>query len=204
MPEGIVYILTNSAMDDIIKIGRTDNLQQRMRSLYTVGVPAPFTCYYAARVAEAEQVERNVHEIFANERVNKQREFFSTDPHRAALVIKMVALEEVSDRTKLDAADADAITAADKATEKRRRLNFAVIDISVGEELTFANRDDVKCTVHHQVPAQVEYDGVITTLSASARTVLGVDYGVQGALYWMYDGETLNARRLRMENDSPC
>ena len=92
MPEGIVYVLTNSAMDDIIKIGRTDNLQQRMRSLYTAGVPAPFTCYYAARVAEAEQVERNVHEIFANERVNKQREFFSTDPHRAALVIKMVGV----------------------------------------------------------------------------------------------------------------
>ena len=203
MPEDIVYILTNSAMGDMIKIGHTENLPQRMRTLYTAGVPAPFTCYYAARVADAVQVERNLHEIFANERVNKQREFFSTDPHRAALVIKMVALEEVSDSTKLDAADADAVTAADKATEKRRRLNFAVIDIPVGAELAFANRDDVKCTVHNQVPAQVEYDGEITTLSASARTVLGVDYGVQGALYWMYDGETLNARRLRMEEDSP-
>ena len=32
MPE-IVYILTNSRMDDLVKIGRTENLPERMRSL---------------------------------------------------------------------------------------------------------------------------------------------------------------------------
>jgi hypothetical protein len=42
-------------------------------------------------------------------------------------------------------------------------------------------------------------DGKVTSLSASAQKILGYDYGVAGTDYWMYEGETLDERRTRLE-----
>ena len=44
----IVYLLTNPVMPDLVKIGRTTNLEERLRSLSThSGVPVPFEVFYA-------------------------------------------------------------------------------------------------------------------------------------------------------------
>ena len=63
MPE-IVYILTNEAMPDMVKIGITSTtVEERMKSLQTTGVPLPFTCYYAAEVEDAGKIERVLHAL---------------------------------------------------------------------------------------------------------------------------------------------
>ncbi len=48
MKEGIVYILTNPAMPNLVKIGMTTRLEVgiRMSELYTTGVPVPFECSF--------------------------------------------------------------------------------------------------------------------------------------------------------------
>ena len=52
MSEGIVYVLTNPAMPGMVKIGKTGReVEARLNDLYTTGVPLPFECAYAARVA---------------------------------------------------------------------------------------------------------------------------------------------------------
>jgi len=45
----IVYVLTNSAMPGLVKIGYTaqDDANSRIAQLYTTGVPVPFTIEYA-------------------------------------------------------------------------------------------------------------------------------------------------------------
>jgi hypothetical protein len=45
----IVYVLSNSAMPGLHKIGMTDKDDRtvRMKELYTTGVPLPFDCVYA-------------------------------------------------------------------------------------------------------------------------------------------------------------
>ncbi len=44
----IVYVLTNPTMPGLIKIGRTTNLEQRVKSLSSdTGVPLPFEVFYA-------------------------------------------------------------------------------------------------------------------------------------------------------------
>ena len=49
MKDGIVYVLTNPAFPNLVKIGITtrDEVQVRMAELYTTGVPLPFKCVYA-------------------------------------------------------------------------------------------------------------------------------------------------------------
>lgn len=55
--QGIVYILINPAIPNLIKIGMTtaEDVKSRMAQLYTTGVPLPFECVYAARVSDHEK-----------------------------------------------------------------------------------------------------------------------------------------------------
>ena len=47
--EGSVYVLTNPAMPNMVKIGKTTrDVELRLADLYSTGVPLPFECEYAA------------------------------------------------------------------------------------------------------------------------------------------------------------
>lgn len=74
----IVYILTNEAMPDLIKIGlTTDSVETRMTQLSShSGVPFPFECYFAAEVEDCVKLEKLLHQLFSEARVNPKREFF--------------------------------------------------------------------------------------------------------------------------------
>lgn len=56
----IVYVLTNPAMPGIVKIGKTTQLEveERMKQLYSTGVPVPFDCVFACKVKNATTVEK--------------------------------------------------------------------------------------------------------------------------------------------------
>ena len=44
MKPGIVYVLVNEAFDSYVKIGKTINLEQRLKQLDNTSVPLPFRC----------------------------------------------------------------------------------------------------------------------------------------------------------------
>ena len=49
--EGSVYVLTNPAMPNMVKIGKTTrDVELRLADLYSTGVPLLFECEYAAKV----------------------------------------------------------------------------------------------------------------------------------------------------------
>src|SRR4051812_26836417 len=77
MPD-IVYVLTNEAMPGLVKIGlTTDSVEARLTTLSSAtGVPLPFECYFAAEVGDSVRVERILHQLFAESRINPRREFF--------------------------------------------------------------------------------------------------------------------------------
>ena len=47
----------------------------------------------------------------------------------------------------------------------------------------------------------IEINGEIKSLSRAAQELLGYSYTVSGPLYWMYEGETLDERRKRIESE---
>ena len=56
MEYGIVYLLTNSVMPGLVKIGMTtqEYIDKRMKELYTTGVPVPFECQFACKVKKGD------------------------------------------------------------------------------------------------------------------------------------------------------
>ena len=55
---GVIYIPSNPAMPDLVKLGKTTNLPARLKSLNSTGVPVPFQCVFAKRVGNYHEVER--------------------------------------------------------------------------------------------------------------------------------------------------
>ena len=199
---GIVYVLENPAMPGYIKLGKTDNLPQRMQRLFdtSVPVPVPFTCYYAARVADSTKVEKSLFETFGDKRAHPRRGLLTADPHRVAAVIKLVELEDVTIHGQVDTSVGQEDTASvNRAAARAERLNFEMLGITIGEELVSVKSSDITCRVVNQRPARVEYEGEVMSLSAAAQKVMNSAWGVQGSQYWIYEGSTLQEIREHIE-----
>ncbi len=192
----VIYIITNEAMPDYVKVGRTTNLEQRLRSLYRTEVPLPFEVFFACRVENGPEVESWLFDIFADRRVSKEREFFQVSPERVAAALRAKSLEDVTPKQTYTESEEDK-AALDKARTNRDRFNFKMVDIPIGTELTFSRDENIKAKVvdNHKI----EYNGEITSLSKSAQKILG--YIVSGTKYWMYEGEILDERRRRFESE---
>jgi len=193
----IIYILINEAMPGYVKIGKTNNLEQRIRSLDTTGVPLPFECFYACKVKDAAFVERQLLDAFMDHRVRSSREFFEIAPERAVAILKLVEIENVTPKKDFVESQED-LKALNEARTRRAIFNFKMVDIPTGAELVFTRDENIKAKVIDN--RSIEYNGKITSLSDSAHEILGYDSRVSGTLYWMYEGETLDERRRRMES----
>lgn len=190
---GIVYILTNPAIPNMIKIGMTthEDVKMRMGQLYTTGVPLPFECVYAARVYNFEKVEKALHIAFGPDRVNPKREFFEIEASQAIAIIKLMELEDVTpkvanEKEEVDEIDRDAGVAY--ARKKRPRFSFSEMGIDIGSELVcVANGENVVVTSDRLV----NFRGEDTSLTNATRIILGNSYHVAPAPYWTYNGRKL-------------
>ena len=208
----IVYCLTNPAMPDYIKIGRTTNLQQRLKQLDNTSTPLPFECIYAIEVENAVEVERLLHEVFADNRTRKTREFFEIGPQRVIAAMNLAKGRDVTPSSDT-VEDLESQIALDKARTRRSAFNFNFVGVSAGTELEFYNDSEIKCTVINE--KQVLFDGQELSLSRAAAQVLirqRTDAGeslpayldpkkpaVEGPIYWLFNSESLSERRHRLE-----
>lgn len=88
--EGVIYILENEWMPDVLKIGYTaGNPVERARSLSNEkGVPSHYEVVYSKEVADLQAEETRVHTELAEYRTSLGREFFKVDKQAAVDVIK--------------------------------------------------------------------------------------------------------------------
>ncbi len=202
----IVYILTNEAMDGLVKIGRTTtSVEQRIKELDNTSVPLPFQCFYAGEVKDSAFVESHLHQAFSDKRVRGNREFFRIDPNQVKAAIKIANPTDVTPRIDIvvDASDVQALKKAAANEERRSRLRFTELGVPVGAVLTFTKDPAQTCTVVSD--GKVSFDSEVLSPSAAALKVvrkLGYQWAaVSGSDYWMYEDETLTARRLRLEDE---
>lgn len=203
MPE-IVYVLTNEAMPDIVKIGKSqDSVKSRLTSLNShSGVPLPFECYFAAEVDDCAKTESILHKLFSENRINPKREFFKIEPEKVVLAISLGNFTDITEPN--DEIDTDDAKAIEKSKSKRSRIKLDALGIHPGDELSFSRDDSIKAVVTEG--NKVNYNGDIMSLSASALMILH-EKGYKtptasGSDYWMFEGELLVERRNRLESEN--
>ena len=200
----IVYLLTNPVMPDLVKIGRTTNLEERLRSLSThSGVPVPFEVFYACEVSDSAKVERQIHEGFGDHRINPKREFFRINPERILAILKLVELRDV---TPVEDVVEDRVEQDSLNRERSRRENFkfSLLGLKTGSVLTFLRDESIQATVIDD--RRISFEGKETSLSSSALEILRTRYGyraktIAGPQYWCFEGKTLSEMRQELDTE---
>lgn len=197
---GIVYLLTNTAMPGIVKIGMTtrDSVESRMKELFSTSVPVPFECAYACKVdaKDCNRIERALHIAFQPDRVHPQREFFKINPEQAEAILRL--LDKTNDITKEIVAEINSdLSPIDKAADERLKrsrrppLNYIEMGIPIGAKLHFGSPDsDMVAEVCSK--KKLLYRGEETSMSALTRIFLDLDYNINPSPHWYYGDRLLN------------
>ena len=189
----VVYVLTNPAMPNLVKIGRTsqEDANSRIAQLYTTGVPVPFTLEYACRVQNSEEVEKALHMAFAPNRTNPRREFFSIAPEQAIAILKLLHTEDATATVSQQLTDLDqqSITAGEQLKSRRPNLNFHEMGIPDGSLLQSVH-DETTVTV--AAARRVKLEEEEQSLTAATRVVLGLDYSVAPGQHWTFNGRLVS------------
>ena len=197
---GIVYVLTNPAMEGYVKVGKTNNLIQRMRELDNTSTPLPFECVFAVEVDNPEIAESLIHDAFADQRTRSKREFFEVNPERIISALRLTSGREVTPGTDI-VEDEETRRALARTKKVRANFNFSMVGIGQGAILTFIRDTSQTCEVLSN--RTVLFEGTETSLSASASILLKrsgwTTPSVAGPVYWCLDGESLSELRSRME-----
>ncbi len=192
----IVYVLTNPAMPGLVKIGKTTQLEveDRMKQLYSTGIPVPFDCAFACQVKDASEVEKALHFAFGNVRINPNREFFKLEPERVVAVLKLLKVDEITSefekQIESDTDAADKQSAVNLKEARRPRMNFVEIGIPVGAILQFKSGGAEVKVINEK---KILYDGQECSLTSATRKVLGLaeNYPLQPSPHWLYQGKTV-------------
>lgn len=88
---GYVYVLVNSSIKDMVKIGKTTRTaEERAKELSsTTGVPTPYVVAYECFFNDCSKAEKYIHNFLEkdNHRTSKQREFFNISSSHAIQVV---------------------------------------------------------------------------------------------------------------------
>lgn len=223
MVKGLVYILTNPCLDGWVKIGMTqrNDIERRLRELNSpTNIPLSYRCYAVYEVENPLEVEKRIHSIIdriddslhAREQLNngriREREFFRISPEVAYGIFKDIAhLRGDTDNLKLYAPTLEQCQEQEIAERKSKRSNnsFKLLNIAVGEEITFLYDDVITAKVIND-KNQVEYEGESYSVTKLACKLLIERYGwsenlhVNGWMYFTKDGISLSDLRDRMED----
>ena len=87
-----VYVLVNSSMPGLCKIGKTTrDPNGRVSELSrATGVPTPFVLVWSEEISDCSEAERLIHARLADLRESTSREFFRIDTREAIVIVKEV------------------------------------------------------------------------------------------------------------------
>lgn len=198
MEYGIVYLLTNPVMPGLVKIGMTaqEDIDKRMKELYTTGVPVPFECQFACKVKKTDclKIEKALHTAFEPQRINANREFFRINVEQAKAILELFhhtdVTGEVTDEIQNDLTDDDK-AASVKAQQKRPPLNFYEMGMQKGDILLWKEDPSISVTIASE--RKIIYKGEETSISSLSAQLKGYNTKhIAPGAYWLFNDRLLS------------
>lgn len=210
MKKGVIYILTNPAISDYIKIGYAKDIEKRLKQLNrSETIPFAFRVYAVYEV-ESELTDKELHKLIdalnpdlrtietfdGKERV---KEFYAMKAEEAYALLECIAkISGTQDCLKrltpegheiIDEKIAEEI----RETARRGPFRFSECNIPVQAEVIYIEDESVKAKVIDD--RHIEYNGETTSLSALAQKLKGYNHPIQGTLWFKYKEKILNEIR---------
>ncbi len=212
---GFVYILTNDSFkEDWVKIGKTTNVKERLKTLFNTSLPLPFKVYATLQTSKYEAIEKIIHkqiDRLTDLRINQSREFFNVHPTQALDIFldQATALDDAVIMKYEDGKPYQIYPIAEEDIEKpkgekkhqRPPFEFSMVGLNVGDKVVF---DALNLEVKVAGKNKVEYENRLWSLSAFCGTYLPENMhnsseAYQGPKYFSYNGKTLWEIRLERE-----
>lgn len=188
MAKGYIYIMTNPALQNMVKIGYATDVEERRKSLSTTALPYEYEVY-ATYETSGKLEDKKLHNLVDNLnpdlRVSKNREFFIMSAEDAYELLGAIAtISGTQDKLK----KLKHISASAAQKVKKPAINFIKCGIPKGAELVFVEDPTVKVIVESE--RKVSYNEELTSLSAVAGKIKGVK-SIQGPSYFTYKGKLI-------------
>ena len=202
--KGILYVLSNPAMPEMVKIGKTTGtLEDRIKQLSSrTSVPLSFECVIAKVVDDVNHYEKKMHDAFASRRVNPSREFFYIPSEELIHLFELFPGEYVNSEQNIFETKEEKI-AFEKATKKGERFNFKLVGIKKGTTLYFSKDNSITCEVVSNTKVKFR-NGIHSLSSAGVLAINSLGYNwtkIAGPRHWFLDGESVYDLRQRLENE---
>ena len=211
---GYVYILTNpSFREDWVKIGKSTNMEKRLKTLNTTALPLPFKVYATIKTSKYEELEKIIHkqiDRLTDLRINQSREFFNVHPAQALDIFldQATAIDDAIVTKYENGKPRQMYPVLEKSKEEKEKkpqrppFDFSMVGLNVGDKVIF---DALNLEVKVAGRNKVEYEGRLWSLSAFCGTYLpenmhNASEAYQGPKYFSYQGKTLWEIRLEKEN----
>lgn len=187
MSKGYIYIMTNPALKDMVKIGYASDVETRRKQLSTTALPYEYEVYATYETSgnlEDKKLHRMIDNLNPDLRVSKNREFFVMSPEEAYELLESIAtISGTVGKLKRSK-----ICEAKKQRIKKPPVNFSKCGIPVGAELVFIEDPSIVAIVVSD--RKVQYKEEITSLSAISDSIKG--YSTSGPQFFTYKGVTVS------------
>ena len=187
MAKGFIYIMTNPALKDMVKIGYATDVELRRKQLSTTALPYEYEVYATYETSgnlEDKKLHKMIDNLNPDLRVSSNREFFIMTPDEAYDLLESIAtISGTKDKLKRVK-----VAPTKKQVLRRPPVNFVKCGIPMGAELVYI--EDPTLTVKVVAERKVEYNGEITSLSAITDHIKG--HATQGPVYFTYNGEKVS------------
>lgn len=187
MSKGYIYIMTNPALHDMVKIGYSTDVEKRRKDLSTTALPYDYEIY-ATYETEGKLEDKKLHSLIdklnPELRVSANREFYIMSPEDAYELLEAIAYINGSLDKLVKYKEDNVISAT-----KRPPINFTKCNIPIGAELIYIEDPTVKVIVVSD--RKVLYNNIETSLSSLVQEIKGMKHKPQGTVYFTYNGKSL-------------
>ena len=181
--KGYTYIMTNSALIDMVKMGYATNVEERRKQLSTTALPYEYEVYATYETKgnlEDKKLHQLIDDLNPDLRVSQNREFYVMTAEQAYQLLEAISIISGS-TNKLKR------TKQVKVTMKRPPIDFTKCGIPKGAELIYTEDSNIKVTVVNN--HKVKYKEELTSLSAIVKNLKG--YSIAGPSYFTYNGKLI-------------